>query len=156
MGRRSVGQRAVEEIPITLVDVSLSRTGMRRTVMPRTFRLAGIILSISEFETVREFGGRFPSAQAKKSQSFSGPPPHFQKFRPLFTPSFWTVRLTARVLQSQFGWSEFESDMVGGRGRWRGGVGRRAGSGGRGAKSVRLLVTNKSGEKGHTIIGRKS
>ena len=122
------------------------RTGMRdgRTVIPRTFRLAGIIRSmILEPEAVRELGGRFPSAQAKKSQSFSGPPPHFQKFRPLFAPSFWTVRWTAGVLQSQFGWSEFGSDIVGGRGRWTGGEGRRAGGGGRGAKSVRLSVKNK-------------
>ena len=156
MGRRSVGRGAVEEIPITSVGVSLSRTGMRRTVIPPTFRLAGIVLSILEFETVREYGGRFPSAQAKKSQSFSGPPPHFQKFRPLLTPSFWTVRWIAGVLQSQFGWSEFESDIIGGRGRWRGGVGRRAGGGGRGAESVGLLVTNKSCSEGHTIVRRKS
>jgi hypothetical protein len=106
--------------------------------MPRTFRLAGVILSILEPETVREAGGRFPSAQEKKLQSFSGPPPHFQNLRPLFAPSFWTVRSTAGVSQSQFGWSGFETAVdVGGREGWTGGAGRRTGGGREGTKSVR-------------------
>jgi hypothetical protein len=115
--------------------------------MPHTFRLAGTILSVLEPETVRDCGGRFPSAHAKKSQSFSGPPPHFQNLRPLFEPSFWTIRSVAGALQSQFGWSEFGADVNGGgREGWTVGAGRRGG-GGRGAKSIRRSAANKSGER---------
>ena len=148
MGRRWEGRGTFEENQTALVDGHFNVQECDKRVMPRTFRLAGIVLSVLEPETVRELGGRFPSAHAKKSQSCSGPPPHFQNLRPLFAPSFWTVRSTAGELQSQLGWSGFEFDMDGGgREGWTGDACRRGGSA---AGSGRWLIGDKGwGEKAY-------
>jgi len=144
MGCPWEGRGAVEENSIALVGAPFNAQGCDKRVMPRTFRLAGIIFSALEPETIRGFGGRFPSAHSKKSQSFSGPllrtpsPDHrrISRICDLYLHRLFGVCSSAGLLLSQSGWSGFEAETDGVRRvGWTGRAGRRGGGGG--AKCVR-------------------